>query len=252
MLKYRFIPFLALLLLFASCKSSNRFTVEKKPQYKIAANDSLVPDSAILNFIQPYKEKLDSSMNIRLCSSEMVMGKDQPESLLGNFVADLCLKQAEPLAAEKNLKIDFCFFNNGGLRNTLPAGNILMRNIYELMPFDNELVLLVLDGNTTLQLINTIIENGGVPVSGIRILINKTAGAQASVQGKPFELSRDYVVLTSDYLANGGDKYDFLKNRKAYIQTGLLMRDAIINHCRETEKSGKKISSALDKRIRYE
>jgi 2',3'-cyclic-nucleotide 2'-phosphodiesterase (5'-nucleotidase family) len=226
--------------------------VEKKKQYKIAPSDSLNADQSILAFIQPYKLKLDSSMNILLCTSETAMEKGQPESLLGNFVSDLCLQQVQPLASEKKLNIDFCFFNNGGLRNSLPKGEITMRHIYELMPFDNELVLLVLDGNTTGQLIKTIIEKGGVPVSGIRILFSHANEWKASVQEKPFDPGRNYVVLTSDYLANGGDQYEFLKNRISYFQTGLLMRDAIIRHCRQAGKAGLSISSKLDNRIRHD
>lgn len=244
--------FLLIFVSLYSCKSSYQFTADKKPQYKITPNDTLQPDASVMAFIQPYKLKLDSSMNIRLCSSEMAMEKGQPESLLGNFVSDLCMKQAQPFASEKKLTIDFCFFNNGGLRNSLPKGDITMRNVYELMPFDNELVLLVLDGKTTGQLIKTIIDKGGVPVSGVRIILNSKQETFASIQEKSFDASRDYVVLTSDYLAGGGDQYEFLKNRKAYYPTGLLMRDAIINHCRESEKAGKQISSQLDNRIRHD
>lgn len=244
-----------LLLLFISlhsCKSSYQFSATKRLQYKIAATDSVHADEGITAFIQPYKQKLDSSMNIRLCSSEMSMEKGQPESLLGNFVSDLCMQQIQPFAAEKHLKIDFCFFNNGGLRNSLPKGEITMRNVYELMPFDNELVLLIIDGKTTEKLIRTIVEKGGVPVSGVHLILSKSKTLLASIQGKPFEANRDFVILTSDYLAGGGDQYEFLKDRKEYIQTGILMRDAIINHCRETEKAGKHISSQLDNRIRHE
>lgn len=246
---------LFLLLLFItllSCKSSYQFTADKKPQYKITVNDTLPPDDGISKFLQPYKEKLDSSMNVILCSSEKAMEKGQPESLLGNFVSDVCMKQIQPFTAEKNLSIDFCFFNNGGLRNSLPKGDITMRNIYELMPFDNELVVLVLDGKTTEQLIKAINEKGGVPVSNITIILNIKNTVLASVNGQPFDINRDYVILTSDYLAGGGDQYEFLKNRKAYYQTGLLVRDAIINYCREAANSGKKISAQLDNRIRHE
>lgn len=244
--------FLLFFIALYACKSSYHFTADKKTQYKITANDTLAPDASVTALIEPYKLKLDSSMNIRLCSSETAMEKGQPESLLGNFVSDLCMQQAQPFATEKNLKIDFCFFNNGGLRNSLPKGDITMRNIYELMPFDNELVLLVLDGKTTEQLIKAIIEKGGVPVSGIRIVLSGKDAGLASVRENPFNPNRDYVVLTSDYLAGGGDQYEFLKNRKEYIQTGMLMRDAIINHCREADKTGKKITSKLDNRIRHD
>lgn len=245
--------FLFLLLISQiACKSGYQLSAEKKPQYKISANDTLPPDASIAAFIEPYKLKLDSSMNIVLCSSETAMEKGQPESLLGNFVSDLCMQQVQPFATEKKLNVDFCFFNNGGLRNSLPKGAITMRNIYELMPFDNELVILNLDGKTIEQLLKRINEKGGVPVSGIRMLLSNTDVTKSTIQGKPFDINRDYHVLTSDYLAGGGDQYEFLKKHKAYYQTGLLMRDAIIHYCNEAGKAGINISSQLDKRISHD
>ena len=50
-------------------------------------------------------------------------------------------------------------------------------------------------------------------------------------------------VLTSDYLANGGDKMNFFNN-KNQLKVGLKIRDAIINYCR----SEKTISSKLNKK----
>ena len=58
-----------------------------------------------------------------------------PESLLGNFVTDLCLRQYSNIA-------DICVMNNGGLRSNLTKGEITRGDIYTLMPFENELVIL--------------------------------------------------------------------------------------------------------------
>ena len=43
-----------------------------------------------------------------------------------------------------NHHIDFCLLNNGGLRTSLPQGNITRRKIFELMPFENELVVVTI------------------------------------------------------------------------------------------------------------
>ncbi|MCC6384384.1 MAG: 5'-nucleotidase C-terminal domain-containing protein [Bacteroidia bacterium] len=241
---------LASVILTASCSKQSVIVNTTKVQYRPNVHDTIKPDEEIRSFIEPYKQKLDSSMNEIICESETTMQKGQPESLLGNFVSDLCLEYCQKVFPDSI--IDFCFFNNGGLRNPIPAGAVTVRNIYELMPFDNELVILVLDGATTLKLINSFAAVGGVPVSGIRFLIDKTTASAIEINGKNFEPNRNYHILTSDYLANGGDKYDFLKSRIGYHQTGILVRNAIVDYCRHQSAAGHKIHSITDNRIRHE
>ncbi len=243
---------LAFLWITVSCQYYYQITADKKTLHPVIVNDTLLPDTNALALLNPYKMRLDSTMNQRLCSSEMVMQKAQPEGLLGNFVVDLCMEEVKQVLTDKSLAIDFCFLNNGGLRSIIPKGDITLRHIYEVMPFDNELVILILDGLTTRQLIQAIIEKGGVPVSGIRLSLNPGSQSEVLIQNLPFDETRDYAVLTSDYLANGGDQHGFLKNRKAYYPTGLLVRDAIINHCKKADRNGRKITAVLDNRIHYE
>ncbi len=152
--------------------------------------------------------------------SEMSMQKKTPEGLLGNFTADAALKQVENNFHSKDFyKVDFCFLNNGGLRAALPKGDITIGNIYSLMPFENEMVLLTLNGATTLKLINFIAAKGGMPVSGLTMHIQDSKVTEAKIQGMPFDSTKSYVVATSDYLANGGDNLSFLTEAEKKIAT---------------------------------
>ena len=94
-------------------------------------------DLQVNKIISEYKYGIDSVMNEVLCYSKLEMNKGKPESLLGNFVSDLCLEQFSNEA-------DICIMNNGGLRNILPKGNVTKGDIYKLMPFENELVVVEL------------------------------------------------------------------------------------------------------------
>ena len=94
------------------------------------------PDSISLNIINPYKKSIDSVMNEILCFNKTKMEKGKPESLLGNFVADLCIYETNSYDM-----VDFCLLNNGGLRSSLDHGDITRGDIYKLMPFDNKIVI---------------------------------------------------------------------------------------------------------------
>ena len=215
------------------------------PSYNLQSyNDELIEvqapdDSTVLAIITPYQNGIESLMNEVLCVSEMEMKKGKPESLLGNFVTDLCLNYADA---------HICVMNTGGLRSTLPKGNVTRGDIYTLMPFENELVVLELDIESFKGLVDYITKRGGEPFSGMRL--------KASSKGYDIEeMTRmeDYFdlnkgnkirVLTSDYLANGGDEMWFFKH-KEQNKVGIKLRDAIIDHCSKSDT----ISSKLDNRL---
>ena len=125
-----------------------------------------ISDKHIVSIIKPYKIGIDSVMDEELCFSSVEMTKSNPQSLLGNFVTDLCLEMYDTIA-------DICIMNNGGLRSSLPSGKITRGDIYKLMPFDNELVILELDPEEIYELSGYIISRGGEPFSGCDIYSSK-------------------------------------------------------------------------------
>jgi len=220
--------------LLASCSVQYNLQSHSESIYDVKAEN----DSTIIAMIAPYKIKIDSVMNDVLCISEVEMTKGRPESLLGNFVCDLCLQQYANL-------VDICVMNNGGLRSILPKGEITRGDIYKLMPFENELVILELDETSFVGLVDYLISRGGEPFSGMKI--EKLFTGHLSVDYPPtinFNKGDKIRVITSDYLANGGDKMWFFKD-KEQIKVGIKLRDAIINYCVLQDT----ITSKLDQRL---
>jgi len=175
-------------------------------------------------------------MNEVLTFSKISLTKKGTESLLGNFVTDLCLNYADA---------HMCVMNNGGLRTTIDKGPINRGKLYELMPFDNELVVLELNKEDYLGLLDYICKRGGEPFSGINITMDKEGNVINNSWPVNFENNEKVKVITSDYLANGGDKMSFFQNKEQY-KVGLKLRDAIIDHCTKTDT----ISATLDGRIK--
>ena len=227
-LKFLIISIVAFLLTACSVQYNLQSHIETS--FDVSAES----DSASLSIIAPYKAGIDSIMNEVLCISKIDMTKGKPESLLGNFVTDLCLQQYSDIA-------DICVMNNGGLRSSLTKGEITRGDIYTLMPFENKLVILELDKKSYLELLQYIIKRGGEPFSGIKI----RADENGTILNQSLDLSNNKVkVLTSDYLANGGDKMSFFNEKKQEL-VGIKVRDAIINHCLANDT----IMSKLDNRL---
>lgn len=247
------------LLLFAmaglSCHPRAHVTAVT-PAYTVM-NDSVAQnDPAIHDILHPYKMSLDSVMNevIGTTSVAMPNEKGKLETLLGNFVADVCLAKGNAnYHPEDGVPAQVCILNNGGLRASLPQGNITRGNVFEVMPFDNEIVVVTITGGKMWELIRFVAASGGVPVAGMRLGMkpDKTP-AEVLINGVAFDSTKTYKVITSDYLAHGGDKMAFLKNPVKYETTGYLIRNAMIDAFTEKHKAGAVVTPALDGRIHYE
>lgn len=179
------------------------------------------------------------------------LSKELPESALGNFCADACLNQANILCKEAGIEApDLCILNQGGLRASLPKGQVTLGNIYELMPFDNELMIVSLEKHSLDSLLNFIASKGGAPVAGMRMTIeNDSARAFSLLQPKQDDKWK-FRVLTSDFLANGGDAYPSLRYSSEKIWLGLKVRDALILQVKEKHHTNQPIKTEKDGRIR--
>ena len=220
------------LLLFFSCTST--YNLQSSDSETIEIKTSA--DSIALAIIAPYQKGIEAEMNEVLTYSKISLTKKGTESLLGNFVTDLCLNYASA---------HMCVMNRGGLRTTIDQGPINRGKLYELMPFDNELVLLELNEEDYLELLDYICKRGGEPFSGINITMDKEGNVLNNSWPVNFDNNEKIKVITSDYLANGGDKMSFFQNKVQY-KLGLKLRDAIIDHCTKTDT----ITAKLDGRIK--
>jgi 2',3'-cyclic-nucleotide 2'-phosphodiesterase (5'-nucleotidase family) len=244
-LKFVLLCFLFCVLVLVQCKAK-KLTGRKDSHYTI---NSPTIDSTIYRFILPYKNTVDSKMNLIIGKTEQALTKNQPESLLGNFVADCLFKQGKIYLEKDSLFLDMVLLNNGGLRSSLPKGEISLGKIFELMPFDNVLNLVELTGPKTFEMIQFIAEKGGIPVSGISINIKEGKPGDVKINGKHFDIHKNYFVLSSDYLIKGGDKMDFFKNPVKITSLNILIRDAIIDYCKRETAKGNFLNSQLDGRI---
>jgi 2',3'-cyclic-nucleotide 2'-phosphodiesterase (5'-nucleotidase family) len=248
-------PFIFLVLFFFLTGSSCNTTYQSQSlQYKTyRINEGQPKDSSLLNFLQPYSNNVNRIMNDVVGVADISMDKKQPESTLGNFMVDAFFVMAEE---KYGVKVDAAFLNFGGMRLTqLPAGNVTNGKIFELMPFDNLLILQKLKGDVLQQLLDLAAEKGGWPVAGITMQIKELPPAQGGkkavnvmVGGRPLDPNAVYTTVNSDFLANGGDNADMLRT-VPQVTNGYLMRDAIFDYIKKLKSQGKNISANIENRV---
>ncbi len=232
------------LTLFISCKSVLVLEEQRGDFTRIDSNLNSEKPTSIDSIIAPYKTELDSKMNevIGYCDG---LNKGKPESTLGNWVAD-----AISVEAKKYGKVDFSAQNYGGLRiGNIPEGEITIGKMFELMPFENFLVIVQVDGLVARQFFDKMASNNGWPISSeVKYEIIDGKAHNILINGEPLEDKKTYNIALSDYIANGGDRCDFFagKNR---INTSILIRDLLINRVKKLTTKSQKVSSKKDGRV---
>ncbi|HLC82519.1 MAG TPA: 5'-nucleotidase [Bacteroidia bacterium] len=239
--------FLLLVSLSALLACTAKKISKKEDQHYVINTETI--DSATYNTIQPYKQKMDLTMNEVIGNAETAFTKDQPEGNLGNFVCDCLFKKCKSYLGSDSVLLNGVILNNGGLRTSVPKGEVTVGRIFELMPFDNELAMVELSGAKTKSMLHFLAEKGGMPVAGIRMEIENSKPKNVLINGVPFDETKHYYFISSDYLTNGGDKMDFFKNPVKITFLKKLIRDAIIEYCKDETKSGRNLKASLDGRI---
>lgn len=207
-------------------------------------------DSLVNHVILPYQLKLEEEMNevLVISAEEFPKEKGKAETKLGNLVADLSMEVAQKMYDDN---IDFCLLNFGGLRTSLPQGEITRGKIFELMPFENELVVVTLSETKFLELMEYLKNVGPQPVSGLSF--DFTINIENEIKNLfSQEGTSEINILTSDYLANGGDNMTFFLNPIKTKKVGIKLRDAIIQYCIEQHAQGKQLTGKIEGRIIYE
>lgn len=240
-------PFLLLLCLPLLPSCSKHFYPKQQPAKEYVIDKTQPADSSLVRMLQPYKRGVDTQMKVVLGKTDIPLTKAQPESTLGNFVADAQLVAAKAIDPKTEISIS----NYGGIRIPyIDPGPITRGRIFELMPFDNMLTIIELPGTTVKQFCDFMAARKGWPVSGITFTIKDQAAQNILINGMPLDEHKYYKVATSDYVARGGDNCDFLGTAKKRF-TSIFIRDALMAYVVRLEQEGKPLHPQLENRIKY-
>ena len=243
--------FISLLAISLASYGQRNWVITKESSVKIPIDSTTdkIADKNYIAYLEPLKQQLGAKMNVIIGQVAETMRGHAPESLLSNWNADVYLQAGSSFLG---LPVDISVVNLGGLRTVIPAGNITVGKIFELMPFENELVILWLKGDKLAQLIQFFAKVGGEGVSGIKMEINNGKAINVTVNGQAIDAEKIYTIATSDYLAGGNDKMVQLAQYEKRVNTNIKLRDILLDYVKKETAKGNKIQSKLDGRIKID
>jgi 2',3'-cyclic-nucleotide 2'-phosphodiesterase (5'-nucleotidase family) len=228
-----FVVFITIVLLAACSQRPPKLNSIKGEQLII--NSDLSSNDSIENFVAPYRSRVNSVLDSVLAYAPRAIVKTDGvlNSSEGNLMADILFQQAQPIfRLRTGHEVDMAMLNYGGIRNVISAGGVTSRTAFEVMPFENYIVVLELPGKAIREMISYLIEyDRPQPISGMQIILNKDGTLHsANIQGKPFDENKTYYVATIDYLLQGGGNMDFLQNNNSVTELDYLLRNAMIDY----------------------
>jgi 2',3'-cyclic-nucleotide 2'-phosphodiesterase (5'-nucleotidase family) len=195
--------------------------------------------------ISRYRLKVEAETGRVIAFSENELVKDGAETNLGNFVCDALMHAAETKFTGE--KMDAVILNRGGLRASLPKGEIKVGHIFELMPFENEMVILTIKGSELFKFLALLPEKKH-PFSGFKVKIEKEQLKEVTINGAEIDREKNYRIITSDYLAGGGDGFTFFVGAPVK-SSGQKIRDAIIEYCEYLSSRKQTVKAYTDGRL---
>jgi 2',3'-cyclic-nucleotide 2'-phosphodiesterase (5'-nucleotidase family) len=215
-------------------------------QYESYDVKRAVSDTAYESLLGPYRQQVEATMNDIIAELPADLVKSLPDGSLGNFMADAYLYMARQ---KVDASAELAYMNNGGIRrNGISAGPLRKGAVYELMPFDNLLVVQKVSGKLLQQFLDHIADEGGGGVAGLTMKIRDKKAVDVRIQGQPIDMNRVYTMVNSDYVINGGGRFLLFKDLPMN-QTGYLLRDAILDYCAVHRKAGKPLPVDTQKRV---
>ena len=237
--KKHFVLIITFSFLLLSCKSS--YEIVKIEGKQISVSDTTAKNAEIENFIKPYREHINKDLDsiLAYCPVTLDKSKGDWQTNIGNFMADVCMTESNQLFFKRyQKKVDICLLNHGGIRSIIPKGNVTTRTAFEIMPFENNMIVVALKGTQIKELVDYLIrERKPHPLSGIKIVLEENLQLKSiSIDGKGLDLEQIYYVATSDYLSNGGDSMVFFLKNEGVFDLDYKIRNVLIDYFKSVDQ----------------
>jgi 2',3'-cyclic-nucleotide 2'-phosphodiesterase (5'-nucleotidase family) len=204
-------------------------TVVQGQRVHLTYVDQVDPDTAVVRRVAYWDAAVAPVVGRRVAEFAMAMPREGDEFPLGNLIAD-----AQRQATGAHVAV----MNNGGIRRGMPAGPITLGMLFELQPFQNEMVTVQMSGS----LLRAALEHAlgddprlRVHVSGMTVLVDRSAQPGSRVRemrrddGRVIEDRDVLTVATSEFIATGGDRFAmFTEGRQT--RTGMEDLEVLVSY----------------------
>lgn len=194
--------------------------------------DETGEDPAVAELVAKQQRAVSNIYDVVVATAaEALVRNAEGESSLGSWMTDCLRRWAGTQAA---------FQNGGGIRADLRRGPVTVRDLFNVMPFDNRVVKLKMRGRHLKEAVDHGVgARGMLQLSGLEVLYRRPEKPgrrlkSLRVSGKPLEEDAVYTAAALDFMVSGGDGYSALGLAEEKEETETYMRD-VLRWCAEKE-----------------
>lgn len=224
-------------------------------QYQMICLDSTYDakiDPKLAKYVDKKRHQMEKQMQVVIAYSDVELESSAPESPLSNFLTDLLLNEASDYIKDTTFdNLDVSMLNFGGIRTSMPAGEVTVGDIYGIAPFENTLTFITLRGSELRKALSRFTDQFNAPYSGAVITYQNNKPVRILVQGKPIDDHRLYKLITIDFIADGGDHLLEGVHYERVEKTNILLRDFVIAALKAMNARGEKVTGKKDGRARF-
>jgi 2',3'-cyclic-nucleotide 2'-phosphodiesterase (5'-nucleotidase family) len=211
-------------------------------------DDEVPDDPQMVKVMNKWKDKLKAITEEKVTTISVPLTRSYgEESTMGNMVADAILN-AYP-------EYDFAITNSGGLRQDIDIGDVTVGELISAFPFPNTIVQLEMKGSDLRMTFEhgADLTNGILQASkGVEMAYDERAPmakrvTEIKIKGVPLDDNKTYKVLTSNFLADGGDGFLLFKKNSFYKNSGVQILDAMVKYLKNHETYEPKIEGRVKK-----
>lgn len=246
---------LVALILAYGAQGQVRSDKQKSISWRVERMDSTYNPSsptASGEIISKYKPAIERLLEpIGKSAKQMSIG--EPEGELSNWAVDALKKYTNNYIKENRIKgeCDISLLNSGGMRTTMPKGDINAYDILSIFPFENRVVILFIEGKYVRMLMESFaIRNKIEPMGGVEIEIKDKRVKKCLINGEPIDDKKTYTIATIDFLQHGGDNVFALKYASESIDTGITLRNLFTEYIKGETAKGRIIDAHKDGRAK--
>ena len=200
------------------------------------------------NAQNPYNRNNNDTDTQIIGFATTLLANKKPEGLLGNFIADAVKNEAEIYLRKR---IDFVFISAKAIRGALNKGEVSVRMIQDLLPFDDSLAYLEVSGKELQSVLDRIAQEGGAPVSGVRMKIRNMRATNIVLDGDSLVPEKEYLLVTIERNAQGHENFSSLKHIP-YKKLPNTLTSTVIRHIKKITSEGKALNAFFGHRISYD
>ncbi len=239
-MSFKHLFFVFVFLLTFNCKQNKEVHLNKIEGKRISIDETLEGDKAIEEFITPFRDHINKDLDSVIAYSvgDYSPRTDKLETAIGNFLADIAHEQSNPVYKQRTGNdIDIAILNHGGIRAGISKGALTARSAYQIMPFENSMIVVKLKGEQIKEMIDYLSKaKRANPFSRLSLKLNSdNTVKEALLNGKPIDYNKTYNVASIDYLYNGGSGMHFLKKGDDYIALDYKLRNVIIDYFKKVD-----------------